>query len=150
MQKQVDITGGIEAMGNIAVYDDDGETLFESYTFSNFTPGDYETRFKNFFINNTGNAPVYVTWNMSDSTLTWKCISPGYRYPTTTPYTFWFDLYIVLVGTWEPYITGIQGASVLIGVGQGVEFYIRYEYVSGGDTSPLTHDLKINFYAEDA
>ena len=72
MTKSVTITGGVSVVGAIEVYDEDGVTPLTDYDFSLFTGGTPESLQKYFFINNMGNQPVYVYWNISS---TKKCSS---------------------------------------------------------------------------
>ena len=67
MKRDVTISGGVVVNGEIAVFEEDGETPFESYDFPLFTGGVEGEYMKTFLIQNTGNQIVYVYWDISDS-----------------------------------------------------------------------------------
>ncbi len=151
MTKDVDITGGVSVVGAIEVYDDDGVTLLTSYEFPNFTGGVGASAFKNFFINNTGNQPVYVYWNISSSSITWIANAQGYGgYSPTLKY------YFNIMTSWSPdpadnwapndYTTP---EALYLGVGEGKELRINHQYTGSPNTAEV-YSLVMSFYAEDA
>lgn len=152
MSRDVDITGGVDTVGSIIVYDSDGLTEMTSYDFPNFTGGTGGTYFKTFFINNTGNQPVYVYWNISASSLSWAALANGYSYviDLTTKYYFFIQT------SWTPdpfdywspndYTTP---ESLLIPVGEGIELRMFHQYL-GEPTTAEEYSLTMTFYAEDS
>ena len=152
MTKDVTITGGVSVVGSIEVYDDDGTTVLTSYEFVNFTGGQPATAFKNFFINNTGNQPVYVYWNISDSSIIWLANDLGYAYyeDITLKYNYniatsWLpDPY----DYWSPNNSSTPEALYL-DVGEGKELRIVHQYTGDPNTAE-SYSLVMSFYAEDA
>ena len=92
MTKDVEITGGVSVVGAIEVYDDDGTTVLTSFTFPNFTGGVSDMYTKQIFINNTGNQPVYVYWNISTSSISWGKFSSQYYHEEAVTYKYWLDI----------------------------------------------------------
>ncbi|UCE38705.1 MAG: hypothetical protein JSW00_05615, partial [Thermoplasmata archaeon] len=88
MTRDVDITGGVSVVGAIEVYDEDGTTLLTDITFENYTGGVESVRSQYFFINNTGNQPVYVYWNISSSSVSWTPVEYGYLEQFDNAYVF--------------------------------------------------------------
>lgn len=148
MTKSVTITGGVSVVGAIEVYDEDGETALTGFNFDNFTGGTSETKFKVFFINNTGNQPVHVYWNMSSSSITWE----------KTP-DLVFSYYLHRESSLGKYHFGIYNAtndylypdteSYYLDVDEGAQFRFRLHYTGLVNTAE-TFDLTTSFYAEDA
>lgn len=152
MSRSVDITGGVDTVGSIEVYDDDGVTVWTNYDFPNFTGGSASNYVKDFFINNTGNQPVYVYWNISSSSLSWSSLESGYVYYESAVLKYSFDIMIAWPPAtpdyWSPndYTTP---ESLYIPVGEGKPLRIVHQY-TGNPTTAETYSLTITFYAEDA
>jgi hypothetical protein len=151
MSRSVDLTGGVDTVGSIEVYDEDGVTLWASYEFPNFTGGTAETHFKTFFINNTGNQPVAVYWNISTSSLSWLPTIDGYSYSIDLTYKYYFNIqtsWPTPTEYWAPN-DYIDPDSLLIPVGEGKQLRIFHQY-SGNPNTAETYSLTITFYAEDS
>jgi len=142
--RDVDITGGVSVIGSIEVYQDDGTTLLTNIDFDNFTGGVLQTYSTTFFINNTGNQPVYVYWNISTSSIAWFKGGAGYQYneAATTKYTF--SIHNATADYWTP----DTEARILL-VDQAVSEEIGF-YYSGDPKTAETFSFTVTFYAEDA
>jgi hypothetical protein len=149
MSRNVDITGGVDATGSIEVYDTDGVTIMTSYDFPNFTGGVAEWSYKYFYINNTGNQPVYVYWNISSSSLTWTPIVTGYQHfvDAVSKYEF-FLMNASLAEYFAPNDYTTPG-SIFIDVGEQAYLVISH-YYTGTPNTAEKYTLTITFYAEDA
>ena len=150
MSRDVDITGGVDTYGAIEVYDSDGVTEMTAYDFPNFTGGDSETQFKTFFINNTGNQPVYVYWNISDSSLEWTTTEFGYIHVVGLETKYEFNIqtsWPSSIEYWSPneYTTP---EALVIPVDGGVELRIFHQYYGSPKTAE-TYSLTMSFYAFD-
>lgn len=148
MTKSVTITGGVSVVGEIEVYDEDGETVLTSFNFENFTGGTSETKFKVFFINNTGNQPVYVYWNISSSSITWEktpdLVFSYYIHTEPSLGKYHFGVYNATNSYWYPDIEGYY-----LDVNEGAQFRFRLHYTGLVNTAE-TFTLTTSFYAEDA
>jgi hypothetical protein len=150
MSRDVDITGGVSVVGSIEVYEIDGVTVMTSYDFLNFTGGVEEISYKEFFINNTGNQPVYVHWNISSSSLTWQLMAEGYMYVENL-----VDKYLLMIEAnwttisdfWGPINGGLPPLHIPVGEGKHLRFYLWY---SGTPNTAEAFSLTVTFYAEDA
>ncbi len=158
MTKSVNITGGVSVVGAIEVYEDDGTTPLTSYDFPNFTGGQGLNQFMNFFINNTGNQPVYVYWNMSSASSTtsayWTATSMGYSgWEGSPPPINKYGFYIAT--SWpSPYVYWASNewttpGVLYLDVGEGKELRIFHSYTGLVVTAEL-YSFTLNFYAEDA
>ncbi len=96
LAEQADAANVMSVVGSIEVYDSDGETPMTSYDFPLFTGGSAETFTKDFFVNNTGNQPVYVYWNISESSIVWEA------------HTLHLDMYDHFEGDMWKYSFGIR------------------------------------------
>lgn len=153
MTRDVTITGGVSTIGSIEVYDDDGVTEWTSYNFPNFTGGVAATAHKHFFINNTGNQPVYVYWNISSSSITWISNVNGYGGYSPFP-SHKYNFFIATA--WPPDTLDYWASNnyttpeaLYLDVGEGKELRIVHQYTD----SPVTaesYSLVMSFYAEDA
>ncbi len=152
MTKDVTITGGVSVVGSIEVYDDDGTTVLTSYEFVNFTGGQPETAFKNFFINNTGNQPVYVYWNISSSSISW--IANEFGYGGYEGPTLKYNYFIATSWLPDPYDYWSPNdyttpEALYLDVGEGMELQIVHQY-TGNPSTAESYSLVMSFYAEDA
>lgn len=146
MTRDVTITGGVSVVGSIEVYEDDGVTVLTSIDFPNFTggtPTDYE---RIFFINNTGNQPVYVCWNISDSSIPWDLdiMSWGYTHTPIDVDKYHFHITDDTYTVWS-----VNSAYKYIPVDQGRWFTLHLDY-TGDVNIAETFSFTVSFYAEDA
>lgn len=141
--RDVNITGGVSVIGDMQVYEDDGVTVLTSIDFANFTGGTLETHEQVFFINNTGNQPLYVYWNISTSSIAWSAIGNQYKYYEDALIKYDF---IIQNGTdfWTP-----NTEARMIPVGQSIQ-EIMWLIYSGNPVTAETFSLTITFYARDA
>ena len=149
MSRDVGITGGVSTVGSIEVYESDGVTVLTSYDFSNFTGGVEETSYKEFFINNTGNRPIDVSWNVS-SPLTWQLGGQHYEYIENfnLKYILWIEAnWTTTTDIWAPLNTGYPPLHIPVGEGQHLRFDLYY---SGIPNTAEQFSLTVTFYAEDA
>jgi hypothetical protein len=150
MTKSVDITGGVSVEGAIEVYHEDGVTPMTSIDFPLFTGGTSATYFEYFFMNNTGNQPVYVYWNISSTNLpgTLSAMSTGYNYQEDVTTKYRFKIWRTIGGEWAPndYIT--PGVTYLA-VDEGMQMMFNNTYLGEPNTAE-TFVMTISFYAEDA
>ena len=146
--KNVDAGNGISVDGAIEVYDSDGVSPLTNNDFPLFTGGTAETFLKDFFINNTGNQPISVYWNVSTSSIPWEI--------RTTPYRDAYDCYEDNI--WK-YSFGIRqdfaasadywypdGEGVFLGVGEGIKLRLEL-YYTGEPNTAETFTMTISFYA---
>lgn len=147
MTKNVNISGGVSVLGAIELYEEDGVTPFTSYDFPLFTGGTVGNFFKYFFINNTGNQPVYVYWNISSSSITWGADAFGYYHAEGGYGKYYFQLYNATT-TFAPkeYVTP---GVIHLDVGAGQRCYILLNY-QGSPNTAETFTLVMTFYAQDA
>ncbi len=131
-------------------------TVLTSYEFPNFTGGVAATAIKTFFINNTGNQPVYVYWNMSSSSssssVTWLNNSLGYAGYEAATHKYNFFIATAWLPDpfdyWSP--NGWSTPEALyLDVGEGKELQIRHQYTDSPNTAE-SYNLVMSFYAEDA
>ena len=144
MTRDVNITGGVSKVGSIEVYQDDGVTVLTSFDFPNFTGGVARIELFWFFINNTGNQPVYVYWNISTSSISWTNMSTGYIHEESaiTKYSF-----TIFNGTSEYWVPDTEAR--IIPVGQAVHERMRLWYF-GEPSTAETFSFTVTFYAKDA
>lgn len=149
MTKNVNITGGVSVVGSIELYEDDGVTPFTSYDFPLFIGGQSESFDIYFFINNTGNQPVYIYWNISSSSIVWFAESQGYGYihNENGDAKYGFGLWNATGDDWSPngYVTP---DALYIGVGEGQRIRMHLGY-TGAPNTPETFTLVASFYAQD-
>ncbi len=146
LTKNVHFTGGVSVIGSIEVFDDDGTTLLTDIDFDNFTGGVGLTRWQTFFINNTGNQPVYVYWNISSSSITWEMHVSGlsYLHNETGEIKYVLSITNATYDLWAPETQG-----VLIDVNERAEFTFNLEYTANVNTAEI-FDFTVSFNAEDA
>ena len=147
MSKNVNISGGVSAVGAIQVYDMDGITPLTGYDFPLFSMGTQESLSRYFFINNTGNQPVYVSWNISSSSIEWSIVNNEYCHfeDSTMKYKFLTEqrLPSALYQWWAP------NTSLYLGVGEGKQVQNHLWY-SGEPMTAEIFTLMLTFYAQDA
>ena len=143
MTRDVTITGGVSTVGSIEVYEDDGTTLLTNIDFENFTGGVAHTNEQIFFVNNTGNQPVYAYWNISSSSIIWEVGAVGYVHKPggLDKYTF-----TISNATYHAWLPNTQG--VLIDVDEGAWFTFHLGYTGDVKTAE-TFSLTVTFYAQD-
>jgi hypothetical protein len=156
MTKHVTMTAGVSVVGEIEVYGDDGVTPFTGATIPNFTGGQPGFWITNFFINNTGNQPVNVYWNISSTSLimaNWIAYSFGYNYSesATIKYTVAINLNTTTPETpdlWSPndYITPVA-LHLDVGEGRKVGMYLGY---TGEPNTAELFSYTMSFYAQDS
>ena len=146
MTKNVHFTGGVSVIGSIEVYDDTGTTPLTNIDFDNFTGGVALTREQIFFINNTGNQPVYVYWNISSSSITWEMHASGAAYVHSPGGQVKYVLSIsnATYDLWEPETQGVR-----IDVDEGSWFTFHLEYTGNVNTAEI-FSFTVSFNAEDA
>jgi len=144
--RNVDFTGGVSVVGSIEVYEDDGTTLLTNIDFENFTGGVALTREQIFFINNTGTQPVYVYWNISDTSITWEMHASGAAYVHSPGGQVKYVLSIsnATYDLWEPETQGVR-----IDVDEGAWFTFHLEY-TGNVNIAETFSFTVSFNAKDA
>ncbi len=145
--KDVNITAGVSVTGDIEVYEDDGVTVLTSIDFTNFTGGVAEVQEHVFLINNTGNQPVYVYWNISASSLPidWDLGSIVYYryYEDYTDLKYTFNINNV-TDPWAP-----ESEAREIPVGESIQEKFALWY-SGNPVTAETFNITVTFYARDA
>ena len=122
--------------GTIEVYDSDGETPLTSYDFPLFTGGRAETFVKDFFVNNTGNQPVYVYWNISESSIVWEAQTlhlDMYDHFEDDTWKFSFGIrqdFSPPTDYWQP-----DGAAIFLSVGEGIKLRCELYYTGEPNTA---------------
>jgi hypothetical protein len=147
MSRDVNITGGVSTVGSIELYEEDGVTVFTSYSYPNFTGGLPEISTKTFLIINTGNQLVNVFWNISSSSLTWNPTIDGYVYYEDGYEKYNYQLQDV---PQQQYIAPQDSTSpggVLLAPGETREMLIVHTYLGYPKTAE-TYSLTMTFYAE--
>lgn len=144
MTRDVNITAGVEsAQGSIEVYQGDGVTVLTSFDYPNFTAGVYNEWTQDFFINNTGNTPVYVYWNMSTSSIPWYEVAGSYYHDeaATTKYSFY------ITNTSVQWVPNVGGWEILV----DQAFYGEMNLIYWGTPKTTeTFSFTVTFYARDA
>lgn len=147
--KQVDAKNGITVIGEIEVYDSDGISPLTSYNFPLFVGGTNETFNKNFFINNTGNQPVSVYWNISTSSIDWEVkksldFYEYYENEKECKYSFGIRQDSLLtIDYWHP-----NTEALFLDVNNEKNLHFELSY-SGESISSETFSMTITFYAEE-
>ncbi len=158
MTKNVSITGGIATVGKIALYEEDGITEWTSWDMPLFTPGEWGEWDFYFMINNTGNTPVYLYWNMSYSDISWLAeFDAGdgwysHKLTGTTKYMIRMAIDDNMTDLWNP--NDCPGPeSLYLDVASSINFRLNFVYrgtVFPVTDPPETFAVTISFYAEDA
>ncbi|UCC27457.1 MAG: hypothetical protein JSW29_05090 [Candidatus Bathyarchaeota archaeon] len=141
--RNVDFTGGVSTVGDIIVFKDDVTTELTSFDFINFTGGVPQGHLLGFFINNTGNQPVYVYWNITTSSIAWFKGGTGYQYNEEATAKYTFGIYNA-TGWWTP-DTGARR----IGVGERIQETYSLSY-TGSPVTAEAFSFTVTFYARDA
>jgi len=144
MTRDVTITGGVSVVGSIEVYEDDGVTVLTSFDFDNFTGGVAQVRMLDFFINNTGNQPLYVYWNISASSIAWSKVTEAYRHFEEATHKYSCAIYNATFDFWTPDIE-----ARMIQVDQSIQETFELQYI-GDPVTAGTFSLTMTFYARDA
>jgi hypothetical protein len=149
MTKNVNISGGVAAVGAIEIYEEDGVTPLTDYDFPLFTAGTLDYYILDFFVNNTGNVPVYVTWNISTSSISWENVGPRYVHLESSVEKYYYTLFEPDYSEyWCPYYDGYTAEIVVLAVGAGEHIQLLLTYL-GSPTTPETFSLVMSFYAKD-
>jgi len=137
----------VSVIGAIEVYDSDGVSPLTSYDFPLFTGAVAETFLKYFFVNNTGNQPVYVYWNISTSSIAWEARTPNldvYDYCEDSTWKYSFGIrqdFLTPTDYWHP-----DREAIFLGVSEGIK--LRFElYYTGEPNTAETFTMTISFYA---
>ena len=153
MTKSVNISGGVQTVGTIEVYDEDGTTPLTSYDFPLWNPGEGGLLTKNFFINNTGNVMVYVYWNISSSSIVWTQDYGGEGYENMEDsyikYTFYMYKNYAEAQRWRPDEAWASPNAVGLDVGKGKMVTMELLY-TGEPATAGTFTLVTSFYARNA
>ena len=145
MTRDVNITGGISTIGSIEVYQDDGVTVLTSFDYDNFTGGVAQSLYgPDFFINNTGNQPLYVYWNISASSIAWENTSTGYHYLEAAVMKYQFHIRNGTADFWTP-----NTEARIIPVDQAISEEMILSY-SGSNKTAEAISFTVTFYAKDA
>ena len=142
--RNVDFTGGVSVIGDIEVFKDDGTTVLTSFDFPNFTGGVMQVHTLDFFINNTGNQPLYVYWNISTSSIAWSNLTEVYRHYEEATHKYTFAVYNATNDLWTP-----DTEARMIPVGQRIQETFELQYI-GAPATAETFSLTVTFYARDA
>jgi hypothetical protein len=153
--KQLNITGGVQTFGDIAVYNQADTQAITNFDFNLFTGGASNTQNFFFRIRNTGNVQALVTWEISASSITWTVdaidTKDYYRniVGSETKYTLKINKQDPLSGKWAPKTaTQPEGSKdIVINPGQSVLLAIELWY-NGAVNVPETFSLTASFYAE--
>lgn len=145
--KQVDAYNGITVQGTIEVYNSNGISPLTSYDFPLFTGGTSDTFHKLFFLNNTGNQPVSVYWNVSASSIDWevKKSLDLYEYYENEVCKYSFGIpqaSLLTTDYWHP-----NTEALFLGVDNGKNLHFELFYTGEPITSE-TFSLTISFYAK--
>lgn len=144
MTRDVTITGGVSVVGSIEVYEDDGVTVLTSFDFDNFTGGVAQMPTLDFFINNTGNQPLYVYWNISTSSIAWSKVTEVYRHSEAATHKYTFAIYNATFDFWTP-----DTEARILEVDQSIQETFELTY-TGDPVTAGTFSLTVTFYAKDA
>lgn len=150
MSAQVDISGGVVAtVGSIAVYQSDGETPLVSHDFPLFMGGYPYSWTVEFFINNTGDVPVYVYWNMSTSSIDWTWNGQEYIHNEEAILKYKFEIAQAWSGPTTTDYWEVDTEAVYLLVDEGVMLRMKLMY-SGSPNTSETFTLTESFYAYDS
>jgi hypothetical protein len=126
----------VSVIGAIEVYDSDGETPMTDYAFPLFTGGSAETFTKDFFVNNTGNQPVYVYWNISESSIVWEAHTPHLNMYDHFEDNTWKHSFGIRqdfsppTDYWRP-----DGEAIFLSVGEGIKLRCELYYTGEPNTA---------------
>jgi hypothetical protein len=153
MSKDATFTGGVQVIGEIELYTWPGGVIpFTGTDFANFTGGQVGGHLEYFFINNTGEQPVYVYWNISSSNLAWDATSKGYNHTETAVVKYSLNLATSYVPDpidhWSPNeYTTPEALYLNVGEGKKVTLVLLY---TGEPNTAETFTVVTTFYAENA
>ena len=144
--KNVDSYNGITVIGDIEVYDSDGVSPLTSYDFPLFAGGTSDIFHKHFFVNNTGNQPVLVYWNISASSIDWKVKKSYelYDHYENDEHKYSFGISqdsSLTIDYWYP-----NTEALFLGVDNGKNLHFELFY-SGESIFSETFSMTITFYA---
>jgi hypothetical protein len=136
LAEQAGAANVMSVVGTIEVYDSDGETPMTSYDFPLFTGGSAETFVKDFFVNNTGNQPVYVYWNISESSIVWEAHTPHldmYDHLEDDTWKYSFGIrqdFSTPTDYWSPDVE-----AIFLSVGDGIKLRCELYYTGEPNTA---------------
>jgi hypothetical protein len=137
----------VSVVGAIEVYDSDGISPLTSYDFPLFIGGIADTFLKNLFVNNTGNQPVYVCWNISTSSIAWEARTPNldaYDHYEDDTRKYGFAIrqdFSTPTDYWHP-----NREAIFLGVSEGIKLRLELHYTGEPNTAE-TFTMTISFYA---
>lgn len=149
--KSASITGGVATVGDITLFEEDGITEWTSFDFPLCEPFEWSDDFFTFSLNNTGNTPVYVTWNISASDITWYAVSGGgylHDEEGITKYIIriWNDSQ-----TWAPSDDPEAPGVIYLDVGDSVVLLLNLTFRGTvAPSTPETFSVTLSFYAADS
>jgi hypothetical protein len=146
LAKPMSAYGGISAKGEINVYDSDGKTPLTSFDLPRFTGGIVGTFTKYFFINNTGQQPVGVSWNMTVSSIHWelRALSPNvydHYEGSILKYSFGITQDAASIDYWYP-----NQETIVLKTNEGVKLRFELNYTGEPNTAE-TFTMTAAFYA---
>jgi hypothetical protein len=145
IQKDVSLTGGVTVEGNIEVYGPDGVSVLTAFDFPTFDGGVSQGWLYQFYVNNTGNQPVSVAWNLSSSSISWEknATSEYYLHYEDVVYKYHFGVYqdIGTTDFWMP-----DTESIVLAPGEGVELAFMLGY-TGEPVTEEAFSIIASFYA---
>jgi len=155
--RQLNITGGVQTFGDIAVYNEADTQAITNFDFNLFTGGASNTQNFLFRIRNTGKVEALVTWEISASSNTWTVdTAPSstkdyYRniVGSDIKYTLKMNKQSPLSGIWAPKTATEPSGSkqIVIDPDQSVLLALEIWY-NGAVNIPETFSLTASFYAE--
>jgi len=155
LTRELAITGGVQTLGEITVYNPEETQAISNFDFNLFTGGLTSTQNLFFHIRNTGNTPALVTWEISTSSNTWTVDATStkdyYRniVESNTKYTLKINKQSPLSGIWAPK-TAVEpegSRQIVIDPGQSAALALELWY-NGAINVPDTFSLTVSFYAE--
>lgn len=153
--RNITMTGGVETVGDIKVYNQDGTQEVSAFNFALFTGGTSATQNIFFRIKNTGNTPALVEWKISSSPITWtvdtEYSKDYYRHivGTDTKYTLKINKQPPLNGIWAPQDATDPSAAEQITLAVGEYAILALElYYNGAVNIAETFSLTVSFYAQ--
>jgi hypothetical protein len=144
--KQAHADSELAVVGEIRVYDSDGVTPLAGYNFPLFVGGTADTFFKFFFINNTGNHPVDVRWNVITSSVSWRSRGPyrdmyDHYEDRILKYSFGISQDLMSQDYWQP-----NTEVIFLRVNEGVNLRFELRYTGRPNTAE-TFSIKVSFRA---
>lgn len=156
LSDRMKLTGGVRpAILSFALFDEDGVTPIERFDFPDFIEGRIDNRFKNFYLNNTGDDSLTMGWSISDSSITWTRageLTDGYYYIHEADVdgvkVLKYEFEIMVLPPLAPALIRFSAEypAITLGPGVGVPCVIRFTYM--GEPATKEHfTWQPNFYA---